>query len=779
MSLALSLAEARVTVAADTSRLDPGIRKGMGKFRQELSKTIAFTDREFDLFRRKNLEGIISDEMFGRISGIRSTLSDLGTLRKAFESGAISAETYEKAIKDIPVALRSVRAQAPSLPQIAPISPALDVDSAEVRRRIEEQMGSILPRTIRPRAALDIEDITPVSTKSIMGIKDLDAALGKAGSSAITMGERFRTLKTDMLRFGRGIPVLRGQMMSLVRTMGFFTGVAVFGGMIRAGEEFNRKMNQSLSIMKANENISMEMRRVMEETALQVARVTKFSAAEAAEAYFFLASAGLNAAQSLKALPQVAKFAQAGNFDLAKATELATDAQAAMGMHVKDPIKNLENLTRITDVLVKANTLADATTEQFALSMTRKSAAAARIVGKDVEELVAVLAALANQGTKSFNAGQAINIIFRDMQTKAIKNAAAWEKHKIAVFDDAKEMRNTADIIGDLEKALSGLGDEQKKLLLMELGLQDKSIIFVQTLIGMSKQIREFEKATRSAGGTTKKVADAQLTPTQKALARLGATSTILGKIIVDTMVPALANLTSGLVLVFNKSKAYLPMILKLGMALGIATLAIKGVSLALITYSTIAKAATQVTLFLQGAAGGVGAIIQLGVGLAAATSAIHLMNKELEDIGNVFAKDQSEIDKMTESIGMMEGSITNLGDASSDVDSLSDSFNKFGEEIETTSDALREMLPLIGAIEATFPDFILAPQMTDFNTQVKESAKSFEQLLDQSEQFNMSLSDAARSLFKSESQKKLSDQKFRAEMGRAGPKHPCRRETL
>ena len=102
-------------------------------------------------------------------------------------------------------------------------------------------------------------------------------------------------------------------------------------------------MTQSLAIM----DTTIEQQKAMEEQALAVSRTTRISAEQSAEAFFFLASAGLNAEQSISALPQVAKFAQAGMFDMATATDLATDAQSALGLTVKDANQNLENLQKL------------------------------------------------------------------------------------------------------------------------------------------------------------------------------------------------------------------------------------------------------------------------------------------------------------------------------------------------------------------------------------------------------------------------------------------------
>ena len=290
--------------------------------------------------------------------------------------------------------------------------------------------------------------------------------------------------------------------------MGLAVGAFVAKG-IKDFASFDDKMTQSLAIMGDE---AEKWRGKMEKAAREVGKTTTFSASQAAEAYFFLASAGFDAQQSIAAMPQVASFAQAGMFDLATATDLATDAQSALGMKSDNAKENLTKLTRVTDVLVKANTLANATVEQFATALTNKAGAALKVVNKDIEEGVAVLAAFADQGIKGARAGTALNIVFREMQTKAIKNEQAFKDMNIAVFDSAGKMRNVGDIVADLETTLEGMTDKQKKATLAQLGFSDKSVIFIQTLLGTSDAIKGYEEDLRDAGGMTKEVADKQLT---------------------------------------------------------------------------------------------------------------------------------------------------------------------------------------------------------------------------------------------------------------------------
>ena len=295
------------------------------------------------------------------------------------------------------------------------------------------------------------------------------------------------------------------------------TGLAVFGGLaVREFVKFDAAMTQSLAIMG---DVSDAMKTQMSQAARQMAKETTFSAEEAAKSYFFLASAGLNAEQSLKALPIVAKFGQAGMFDMALATDLLTDAQSALGLTIRDnTVKNMEQMAKVSDVLVRANTLANATVQQFSEALTNKAGAAMKAVNMDIETGVAVLAALADQGIKGAEAGTQFSIALRDLQSKAIENKAGFEAMGVSVFDNNGKLRNMGDIVADLEGLLAGATDETKKITLSQLGFADKSVSTILALLGTSDAIKNYEKELRSAGGFTQDVADKQLESLQAQL---------------------------------------------------------------------------------------------------------------------------------------------------------------------------------------------------------------------------------------------------------------------
>lgn len=292
-----------------------------------------------------------------------------------------------------------------------------------------------------------------------------------------------------------------------------FTGVTlpVLGvgvASVKAFADFDGAMTESLAIMG---DVSDSMRREMADAAREMAKTTTFSAEQAAESYFFLASAGLDAKQSLEALPTVAQFAQAGMFDMARATDLLTDAQSAMGLSSKDAAKNVLQMARVSDVLARAGTLANATVEQFSEAVIG-AAPSARSLGVGLEELTAVMAALASRGIKGAEAGTALAFTLPQLTAAARDNQRAWGDLGLAVFDSTGSFVGIPNLVRQVEDATRGMSDAQLDATLSTLGLDGRMGRTIKNLVGASDEIMAYQAALMEAGGTTKEVADKQLT---------------------------------------------------------------------------------------------------------------------------------------------------------------------------------------------------------------------------------------------------------------------------
>lgn len=365
--------------------------------------------------------------------------------------------------------------------------------------------------------------IIRIATK---GAKLASAQMDKLGKSSLLAGGKLGTFA----KVGAG--AVAGALLAIGK------GVAES---VQAFTSFEDKLTQSVAIM----DTTVAQQERMAQVARQVATETTISAEASAEAFFFLASAGLDAEQSIQALPQVAKFAQAGMFDMATATDLATDAQSALGLTVDDATANLENLTKVTDVLVKANTLANATVQQFSEALTNKAGAALKVVGKDIEEGVAVLSAFADRGVKGAEAGEKLNQVLRDIPRATAKNAKEFKALGLELFDTEGNMKNVADVIEELDRVLAPMSDELKASTLDQLGLNRGVADAVKILSGAGDEIREYESSLRSAFGTTQAVAEKQLESFKAQTEILRNTLTNLAIIIGQDVVPVLENMVS------------------------------------------------------------------------------------------------------------------------------------------------------------------------------------------------------------------------------------------
>ncbi|HEY7821857.1 MAG TPA: phage tail tape measure protein [Acidimicrobiia bacterium] len=313
---------------------------------------------------------------------------------------------------------------------------------------------------------------------------------------------------------------------------------------VRQFANFDAAMTKSLAIMG---DVSEGMRDDMAMAAREVAKTTTFSAEQAAESYFFLASAGLDAQQSIAALPQVAAFAQAGMFDMSRATDLLTDAQSALGLTSDDAADNLANMARVSDVLVKANTLANATVEQFSESLTNKAGAALRVLGKDIEEGAAVLAFFADQGVKGAEAGETLNIMLRDITRAAAANTDEFSKLGLNVLDSEGNLRNMADVVEEFTRVLGPMSDAQMAATLDQLGLTRAVGNSIRQTLGGADAIREYEAALRDASGVTDEIAGKQL---QTFNAQLQLLQSAVGDVFLsigERLLPILQNMVDAL----------------------------------------------------------------------------------------------------------------------------------------------------------------------------------------------------------------------------------------
>ena len=446
------------------------------------------------------------------------------------------------------------------------------------------------------------------------------------------MKASFKEAKQETRDLQQSLQNYGSQMQSIGRKMTtFVTGPAALmaGAVAKIGMDFEDSLNQSIAIMG---DVSDTMRNKMAQTAQEVASQLDVSNKEAAESYYYLASAGYDAEQAIAALPQVAEFATAGQFEMKEATDLLTDAQSALGLSVDDAQENMQNMTKVSDTLVKANTIANASVQQFSESLTNDAAAALRSANKSIEEGVAVLSVFADQGRKGQRAGRELARAMRYMRKAAQENKDALEEYNVDIYDANGNMRNMADIVEDLENALVGMSDQQKDAALAQMGFNAETQQVIKMLMGTSEQIRNYQEELENAGGTTESVADKQMQSIKKQLGLVK--DELVGVInqifelakpaIQNTLIPALNSLTDKLEDLVEWYKELSPGMQSFLNKVGLITTI---VGPALVVLGTLTKAVAGLIPLFSGLAS---AIAGISAPVAAAVGAISLLAFEL-----------------------------------------------------------------------------------------------------------------------------------------------------
>lgn len=496
------------------------------------------------------------------------------------------------------------------------------------------------------------------------------------------------------------------------------------GAVLKFGGDFEDAMTNSLSIMG---NVNEQMRSQMEGVAMDLSEKLPYSSEKAAEAYFFLASAGKTVEQSMALLPKVAEFATAGNFDLALATDLLTDAQSALGLSSKDVAKDQENMVRLSDVLVKANVLANASVEQFSTSLTNKAGAALKVLNKDVEEGVAVLAAYADQGVKGEKAGEQLAIVLRDLQKAALNNKDAFAAASIEVYDSAGNMNNMGDIIGDLENRLSGMSDEQKRAELTMLGFNDKSLMALITLLGTSDAIKRYETELRKAGGTTEEVSGKQMESVNKQIEILKnkvinaaiSLSKSLIPVVKDQVIPFLdgmvekikaavtwfTNLPEGLQ---NTIFGFTALVAALGPALILTGKLIASVKLitTVVTGAKLAMVAFNSTLAISPIGLVVVGVVAMGVAVNELTKRMKTATEEHSKIVSIMSEEKAKRKELTDGIENLKQKVKEATATIKDEATLNEMFGGSVEELTVKAKELG--FAIDGSVSKKFESLIV-----------------------------------------------------------------------
>ena len=246
------------------------------------------------------------------------------------------------------------------------------------------------------------------------------------------------------------------------------------GGAITAGVTvpFNRlkkeavqtglEFEASMSKVRAISGASAEDMQKLEQVARKMGSETQKSAKDASDAMTYMAMAGYDVGQMTEMIRPMLDLAVASEADLARTSDLVTDSMSAMGMSTGEAVHYMDVLAKTSS---SANTDASMMMEAYiGVGGVLKN------LNIPLEESATYLGALANQGLKGSEAGNALSSILINLTSGAGQAGVAMKELGLNAYDQNGKFKGLNVVINELKEKTSKLTDAQRDQYLAMIG---------------------------------------------------------------------------------------------------------------------------------------------------------------------------------------------------------------------------------------------------------------------------------------------------------------------
>lgn len=288
----------------------------------------------------------------------------------------------------------------------------------------------------------------------------------------------------------------------MMKTVGIAVGAASavvgkFGlDAVQTGMEFDKSMSQVAATMGKTVDEIQDLR----DFAQEMGRTTVFSATQSADALNYMALAGYDAETSMSMLPNVLNLAAAGGLELARASDMITDTQTALGL-------SLDETRVLVDQMAKASSTGNTSVGQLGDALLAVGATAR---GLDMTNVNAVLTSLADNGIKGAEAGTHLRNILLTIDGKKFEKT--FGALGVSARDADGNMRNLTDVLKDMNTVLEGMENDGERANLINNTFNRADLASINALLGVTEdRWNTLTEAIDNAEGAAGKMAETQL----------------------------------------------------------------------------------------------------------------------------------------------------------------------------------------------------------------------------------------------------------------------------
>lgn len=293
-----------------------------------------------------------------------------------------------------------------------------------------------------------------------------------------------------------------------------YMGFRAVTGFLKSSMDTFQEFEASMSEVSAISGATGKDFNDLAEKAKELGRATSKTASESAQAMKYQALAGWDVKTILASTEPILRLSEAGNLDLARASDIVTDSMSSLGITSKQLPEYLDKMAQTSR---KANTDIDALGEAFIVA-----GGTFKNLNVPLYESNAILGILANRGKKGSEAGNALNSIMINLTTGAGKAGKAMGKLNISAFDSKGKFKGMANVLKEVHQKTRNMTEEQRNMYLSMIGGKTQLDTLQALLSGVSEEYDTLEANIKKSDGALNEMATTMQNNLKGAFTRLG-----------------------------------------------------------------------------------------------------------------------------------------------------------------------------------------------------------------------------------------------------------------
>lgn len=428
----------------------------------------------------------------------------LNTTAKQLNTAQLAMSKVEDEIKKTNVALKlSTDAAKGTAQTYGGLNNQIKFQQLELRKLKENYVSTVLEQGKTSKSAKDLGEKIKVASEALAQSRNkMNEATAAANSFDRSLGSASGAAGKANNSFG-AMSVFLGSLAANAFMMVTSKAKELATETVKAGVQFEATMSKVQAISGASASEMVELTN----KARELGRSTKFTASEVGDAFTYMAMAGWKPRAMLAGIKGILDLAAASGADLARTSDIVTDALTGMGYAASDA-------GRLADVMAAAS--ANANTNVDMMGETFKYVAPiAGALKMSMEDVAVAIGLMANAGVKGSQAGTALRSMLTRLSAPTSDVQAAMDKIGFQFTDTAGKTKPLSQVMDELRAKISQCSDAEKTEIATAIAGKHAVSGMLAIINAAPEDYENLTKAIRESDGAAARMADTMINNVQ------------------------------------------------------------------------------------------------------------------------------------------------------------------------------------------------------------------------------------------------------------------------